>query len=375
VSELRVGVDLIHLEEHAGGTATYARELLGALLAAEPGLRLTVFAGVELPRWFDAQPWRGEVELVRYPVTVTHGPPHNLLRLMATRWIRIAGYAARRRLHVVHGPANIVPLYAPRVATVVTVLDLIWMRFATTMSRRATLAMKLHALPSIRAADRVIAISEWVKQDLIRTLRIPAGRIDAIPLGVRRPPGIEPTPEPELRRRLGLGDGPVILTLGQKREHKNQIALIRALPESAVLVIPGAPTPYESTLRAAADGRMVVFPDWLSDADVEGLYGLATCFALPSLEEGFGLPVLEAMQRGVPVACSDTTSLPEVAGDAALLFDPRDDASVAAALQRLIADADLRERLRRAGRERAAAFTWERCARATLDVYRRAAAG
>ena len=114
-----------------------------------------------------------------------------------------------------------------------------------------------------------------------------------------------------------------------------------------------------------------VFPAWLPAEDLEGLYALADAFVFPSLAEGFGLPVLEAMARGVPVACSDRSSLPEVAGDAALLFDPEDPRAIAAALARLLGDAALAERLRGAGRARAATFTWERCAELTAAAYER----
>src|SRR5438046_5026541 len=98
--------------------------------------------------------------------------------------------------------------------------------------------------------------------------------------------------------------------------------------------------------------------DYVSPADLEGLYALADAFVFPSLYEGFGLPVLEAMARGVPVACSDASSLPEVAGDAAVLFDPHDQSAIARALERLLGDPDEAERLRSAGRRRAGLFSW-----------------
>jgi glycosyltransferase involved in cell wall biosynthesis len=113
-------------------------------------------------------------------------------------------------------------------------------------------------------------------------------------------------------------------------------------------------------------------PRWLPAADLEGLYRAAAFAVLPSLYEGFGLPVLEAMARGVPVACSRRSSLPEVAGDAALLFDPENVDEIRTAMERLLTDARLVEQLRTAGCERAALFTWERTAEFTVASYRRA---
>src|SRR5205085_12114988 len=113
----------------------------------------------------------------------------------------------------------------------------------------------------------------------------------------------------------------------------------------------------------------VRFLDWIEDADLTALYRHAACFSLPSQIEGFGLPVLEAMAHGTPVACSDRWSLPEVAGDAALLFDPDDQTAITAALGRLLEDRALAEELGRKGVERARSFTWERTARATLASY------
>ena len=369
---MKVGLNLLYLEPRSGGAGTYARELIGALLEAAPDTRITAFVGAEAPAWLDEQPWSGEVDFVRFGVTVTHGPPGNFVRLMGTQWGAVPALAARRGLDVVHGLANVAPLLAPRVATVVTVLDLIWLRHPQTLDARARRGMKHVTFPSARRADRVIAISESSRQDLIENIGLDPARVDVTHLGFRPDaPHAAPAPEADLRARLGLGDGPVVLSVGQKREHKNQLGLIRAMASvpGATLVLPGAPTPFEATLREAASELPVVFPDWLDDNDLEGLYRLASAFVLPSFEEGFGLPVLEAMGRGVPVACSDLSSLPEVAGDAALLFDPHDPDSIAAAVQRLLGDDALREDLRRRGAEQARRFPWRATAEATLASY------
>ncbi|MGH2845931.1 MAG: glycosyltransferase family 4 protein, partial [Thermoleophilaceae bacterium] len=162
--------------------------------------------------------------------------------------------------------------------------------------------------------------------------------------------------------------------------HKNLAGLVRAMAGlDAVLVLPGSATPYERELRRLAEelgvAARVRFTGWLDEADLESLYRLSACFALPSFEEGFGLPALEAMARGVPVCCSDTSSLPEVVGDAGLLFDPHDVESIRGAIERLLGDRDLATRLGRCGRRRARDFTWRRTAEATLATYRRAVAG
>ena len=143
-----------------------------------------------------------------------------------------------------------------------------------------------------------------------------------------------------------------------------------------MLVLPGYPTAHEDELRArvaelgiADDVRLL---GWIEPSELEGLYAAADCFVFPSLLEGFGLPVLEAMSRGVPVACSDRGSLAEVAGDAALLFDPESEPAIAAAIERLLTDQDEAQRLRRAGFEQAAKFSWKAAAEGTLASYRRA---
>jgi glycosyltransferase involved in cell wall biosynthesis len=190
-----------------------------------------------------------------------------------------------------------------------------------------------------------------------------------------------PLPEAEVRARHGLGERPLLLTVSAKRPHKNLRRLLDALAslpagERPVLVLPGYPTPHEAELRdhAAALGVAddVRFPAWVSAEELEGLYAAAAGFVFPSLYEGFGLPVLEAMARGVPVACSDRSSLPEVAGDAALLFDPDDVRAIAATLRALLAGGPDVDRLRAAGRARVARFSWAESARLARASYARA---
>jgi glycosyltransferase involved in cell wall biosynthesis len=266
-------------------------------------------------------------------------------------------------------------------ASVITFHDTIWLQAPNQWGvPEAVRTMKRVAVPTARRADRVIAVSETAARDLEEMLGIPHDRIDVARQGVRVATDARATPEHELRARLGLGEGPVILCVAQKRPYKNQESLVRALVKNGLdrarLVLPGVRTDYETVLRALASrlgvSDRVAFPEWLAQPDLEGLYRVASCVALPSRFEGFGLPVLEAMARGVPVACSDRSALPEVAGDAALLFDPDDDDAVAGALTRLLSDSDMRDRLSRLGLARAVGFTWEATAEATMASYRRA---
>lgn len=372
---LRVGMNLLFASPSAGGAKRYAEELLRAMLAVEPETEVTAFVSAEAPEELLA------IEPVRWiRHGVSHGGAWSSARALFAQWGTQPWHAARMRLDVVHGLANVAPLVLPRAKRVVTVLDLIWLRHKGSMSAKDTLAMRATAIPSARRAHRVIAISETAKRDLVETLGLPEDRIDVTLLGVNMDGPAAPAPEALLRAALDLGDAPVILCVAQKRSHKNLEALVQALPllrnEQAILVLPGAPTPYEARLKSlalqlAVSDRLRT-PAWMSESELEGLYALASIFALPSLEEGFGLPMLEAMRRGVPVACSDASSLPEVAGGAAELFDPLDHRDVARALDLLLGSMARREELIGLGRARCRELTWERTARATLDCYRRA---
>jgi glycosyltransferase involved in cell wall biosynthesis len=372
---LKVGVDLVWMGHHAGGIGRYAAELLPAL-AVRADIELHLFAGRDLPAAVRAAPWADTVRWTTLPVRAG-GPPLHLAATLAA----IPALAKMRRLDVLHGPANVVARVAPGVGRVVTMHDTIWRHAGTDWGpAQAIRAMERVSVPTVRAADRVVAVSHAAADDLVIQLGLDPQRVDVVPHGVRpAAPSAAITEEAELRHRLELGDGAVVLCVAQKRRYKRQDVLVRALgavdDPSVHLVLPGEPTPFEAELRTLASelgvADQVRFPDWVSDADLEGLYALSTCIVLPSELEGFGMPVLEAMVRGVPVACSGRGALSEVAGDAALTFDPNDQAAVAGALRRLLSDAALRRELADRGRKRASKFTWERAAQRTMDTYLR----
>ncbi len=373
---LRIGLNLVFLGERAGGVGRYATELAGALLEAEPDSELHLFVSRDAPARLRRAPWAESVRWVVLPVRLG-GPPVHLLAQFAV----LPALALARRLDVLHSPANTGPAIVPGVASVVSLHDLIWLHRAAEWEPSASVQRRMDVLVRhcMRHADRVFADSHAAALDFVETLGLPRERIDVTPLGVRAPAGSPSISEGELRSRLGLGDARVVLCVAQKRPYKNLASLLRALvdlDDDVMLVLPGAPTAHERELRALADGlgvsARVRFLDWLSDEELDGLYALSRVFVLPSLIEGFGIPVLEAMARGVPVACANVAALPEVAGDAALLFDPHSQEQVTAAVRRVLDDPALAAALVSRGHERVATFTWRRTGEASLAGYRRA---
>jgi len=285
----------------------------------------------------------------------------------------------RYRIDLLHSVASSAPLRAHAVQ-VVTIHDVNYAVAPDGHTKSMSYGQRIVVPAAARSADRVIAVSEYSRATAIATLGVAPDRIDAVPNGGGRQRGLA-TPERELRARLGLGEAPLILSLSARRPHKNLARLIAAIAQmrarpAPTLVLPGYRTVFEDDLAKRARELGIVdrvrLLGWIDDADLEGLYAAARVFAFPSLAEGFGLPVLEAMTRGVPVACSDAASLPEVGGDAVRYFDPLDVDSIATALDDLLTDASSAEQLATAGRARAAEFTWEQAAQGTLATYERA---
>ena len=372
---VHVGLNLIFLVPgETGGMEVAARELIPALVKAAPDVRFTAFVNREAAAAKDG-PWGELLPAVTVPVNA-----RNRVQWVRGEQMLLPRLAAREGIDLVHSLASTAPAWG-RFRRVVTVHDLIYARFPDAHAGIRDLGMRVLVPLAVRRCDRVIVDSHSTERDLVELLGTPAERIDVVPLGIGTVARCEPLPERELRERLGLGERRVALSLSAKRPHKNLLALIGALARiplerRPLLVLPGYPTAHEAELRerarvAGVQGD-VRFQGWLSGEEFEGLWQLTDAFVYPSLYEGFGLPVLEAMARGVPVACSNASSLPEVAGDAALLFDPHDERAIAAALERLLSDPAEAQRLRARGLQRAREFTWERTARLTLESYGRA---
>jgi glycosyltransferase involved in cell wall biosynthesis len=367
---MHVGLNLIFLvPREMSGLETYARELIPALQQERPTLRLTAFINREA----SADPaWRELVPTITVPV---YGRRRSA-------WVRgeqmlLPVLAQRAGVDIVHSLASTAPIWGS-FRRVVTIHDVIYRIHPEAHGGWRALALRALVPLAARRSHRVIVPSEATRNDLIRLLKVPEEKIDLVPNGLGNPPATRWDSEEELRRRYDLGTRPLALTVSLKRPHKNLLRLLEAIAmipgeRRPILVLAGHRTPYEDELRARAAELGLVddtrFLGWVPGEELEGLYRSASCFVFPSVYEGFGLPVLEAMTRGLPVACSDRGALAEVADNAALTFDPEEPRAIAAAIERLLADPSERERLSRAGRENAARFSWAETARATLETY------
>ena len=266
---------------------------------------------------------------------------------------------------------------------VASIHDLSFEHLPQTFKRRSRMQMRLTVRHTARKAARILALSEYARNDIIKTYRIEAERVSVTPLAASRnfAPVTNTTELSRVRQTYGIKRD-YILAVGSIQPRKNLPRLIGAYAHLRSLR-PQAKLPqlalvgknawlYNETLQAAKKYGFtddIIFTGYVPEADLPPLYSGATCFVYPSYFEGFGLPVLEAMQCGAPVIAGDRTSLPEVVGDAGLLVDPFDEKALAQAMARVIDDANLADHLRVKGLRRARKFSWQETARLTLAAY------
>jgi alpha-1,3-rhamnosyl/mannosyltransferase len=264
---------------------------------------------------------------------------------------------------------------------VVTVHDLSFARAPELLRRRDRLLFQAFVPGSLRRARRIVAVSEFTRADVCERYGVDPARVVAVHNGVG--PAFRPVggAVDVVRERYDL-DVPYVLFVGALQPRKNPLVLLDAFARLVgdglphVLALAGRDrgslgAVRERIARHRLEGRVALLGHVL-EPDLPALYTAADALCFPSLYEGFGLPALEAMACGIPVAASRTTGLGEAVGDAAETFDPRSVDEVADALRRVVTDAGLRDRLITAGRSRASAFTWRRTAEATAAVYREA---
>ncbi len=359
------------------GAAVYAVELVEALACLGAPHAFQVFARSEVfhhLRRPGFEPW--------------------LLRGANGRWQRtlwqqmtLPRLLARHGVDVLHSTHHDLPLRVPsRVRRVVTIHDVTFMILPRRYPPLRRLYMRLITSAAVRLADAIIVPSRTVLDDVVARLGVPETRVSVVPEAASS--RFRPVPEDEVARvlrREGLAAHPYVLSVGSLEPGKNRARLIAAMavlrdrgyPHRLVVVGQRA-WRYESDLRLIRRLNLedrVRLLDYVPGEDLPALYAGAAVAAQPSLYEGFGLPVLEAMACGTPVVTSNVSATAEVAGDAALLVDPRDTEAIRDAIERVIAGPDLAADLRARGLDRAAGFSWERAARETVEVYERALLG
>ena len=300
-------------------------------------------------------------------------------------WEQAIQPAALRRAGVdlLHAMAFVSPLLAPCPA-VVTVYDLSFLRFPERFHPLKCLYLRLFTRWSVRRARRVIAISESTRQDVVRLLGKPAVQVDVVPCGVDR--HFKPQPPAAVRTFRHQESLPerFMLFLGTLEPRKNIVLLLKAYAQLVArnretppaLIIAGGKGWFYQEIFAAVEqldlADRVIFPGYVPEEEKPLWYSAAEIFVYPSLFEGFGLPPLEAMACGTPVIVSDTSSLPEVVGDAGVKVPPTDASALAEAMAKLLCNPAARMERREKGLERARRFSWFETAQKTVRVYERA---
>jgi glycosyltransferase involved in cell wall biosynthesis len=295
--------------------------------------------------------------------------------------IHVPWVLMREKPDVYHAPHYVLPV-AVRSRSVVTIHDCIHLMFPQYLPNRAAYAYARGAMWSAaRRSDRILTVSEASKRDILHFFNVPPDKISVVYNAIDERIWEEPPPEDiaRVRERFQL-DQRFVLYAGTIKPHKNLVRLIEAFAqlrkgefEELKLLIIGDEISKLPALRRAVHSyklhKHVRFLGFLPDETLAALYRLASLFVFPSLYEGFGLPPLEAMASGTPVVTSNVSSLPEVAGDAAVLVDPYDVSSIVEGMRRVLSDSALANELRRKGLIRARDFSWERSVARTHEIY------
>jgi glycosyltransferase involved in cell wall biosynthesis len=370
VTSVAVHVDQLWFQT-PGGIGTYVRHLVPALVRCDPSLDVKLFH-CRFPSGEPPERWIREFWVEELPASI---------KTLYPRWAltgRPPLPPGLQSADVVHAtnPAGIPPAEG-RQRLVVTVHDLAFELFPGMFERTWRYLYKAGLRAAVKRAHAIITPSRNTAEDVLSRTKIDPGRLHVVPLAPALAPG---TADSELVLSRLKVPQPYVLFVGTLEPRKNLVRLIRAyrrvaatgLPHALVLV--GALGWHHDALMreiALSGPGEIALTGPLPPEDLDALYRAADVFVYPSLYEGFGLPVIEAMARGIPTVASNTSSLPEVAGEAALGVNPRSVREIAQAIETVLTDLDLADRLSIAGRRRAERFSWDETARMTLEVYER----
>lgn len=371
---MKIGIDARLLSDWGGGASRYLENVVRELEQLDRDNEYYLYSNRDFALPFANSRWQKRIRS-RIPFL----PGTFWLQTEAKRMI------ARDGLNVFWGPDQALPGGLPKtLGKVLTVLDCVWLRHPETMALYTHLIQRLFAESWIREADRLIVISESTGRDLESLLGVPSSKIQVVPLGVacHYRPRDSTTAAQYIARKFRVSEN-YICTVGTVEPRKNLITLIRALAMvrkhhhfDAQLLIAGAKGWKDSAIfrtarQAGFTETELKFLGYVPEEDMPLFYSGASLFVFPSLYEGFGLPLLEAMACGVPVVASNVSSIPEVVGDAAVLVSPHRPEDFAEAIHRIRVDREMRSAMIEKGLERARRFRWSETAREILRLFKK----
>ena len=373
---MKIGLEITAAVRQSGGIGRYVREMVHALADID---------SINQYRLFYASKNKVERGMLTLPNNfhIRHLPVNDiwLARIWQRMRLPVPVELITGGIDIYHSPDFTLPPTLQGVPTLLTVHDLSFLRDPESASPGLRGYLEVAVKRSVRIATHVLADSESTKDDLVELYLTPADKITVLYPGVSSDfrPIMDPAEIKQVRKRYKLGQEPFVLSVGTLQPRKNHLTLIKAFElalgdsEYNLVLAGGDGWSYDAVYELVESRglqKRVLFPGFIDDANLAALYSSADIMAFPSLYEGFGLPVLEAMACGVPVFASSVSSLPEVTGDAALLVDPSNVEDMADAMLKLTENVDLRQSIREKGLERAEQFSWQASAEALLGVYK-----
>ncbi len=372
---MHVIINGIPLLAPKSGVGNYVYQTSKALLDININLDLSFYYGIEWSDHLKEQPIEPYVSARKFI------QQYRLIYPVYRRTLDLLFYWGQfRKKYNLYHETNYVPMRFDG-PTVVTIFDLSFYFYPETHPKERIRYMERYFYPRLDRANHFITISEATKRDLVKQLNLPEEKITVTPLGVDdsfKP--FSPNTENLILSKYGLKHGSYVLSVGTLEPRKNIVTLLNAYAELPSvlrnrfpLVLAGGVgwlmEDLEKKIQGLGIKSTTYITGYIPKSDLPSLYGGATVFVYPSIYEGFGLPVLEAMACGTPVITSNTSSLPEVLGSAGILIDPHNVSQLTREMENLLTNPVQRDLLTQAGIKRAKIFTWEKCASKTLDVY------